>query len=99
MTPERSRRVAAGELAAAVVMESPRAAGDHGVRIDSLLDEPLPAALPAGHEYAGAQAIPVGAFLAEVLLPPAEPPGQKLDAWFRAVLRAVGFAAGRCCGP
>jgi len=47
VTPELLRRVAARELAAAVVMETPAAARRHGVRIDALRDEPLPAALPA----------------------------------------------------
>jgi DNA-binding transcriptional LysR family regulator len=41
VTPESLRRIAAHELAAAVVMESPAAARHHGVRIDTLRDEPL----------------------------------------------------------
>jgi hypothetical protein len=47
VTPEMLRRVAQHDLAAAVVMESPAAARQHGVRIDTLCDEPLLAALPA----------------------------------------------------
>ena len=59
------------ELAAAVVMESPAAAQRHGVRIDTLRDEPLLVALSASHQYAAAPAMPVSAFVAErVLLPP-----------------------------
>jgi hypothetical protein len=46
------RRVARHDLAAAVVMESPAAACEHGVRIDSLRDEPFLAALPGSQPYA-----------------------------------------------
>ena len=46
VTPDSLRRVGAHELAAAVVMESPAAARRHAVRVDSLKDEPLLAALP-----------------------------------------------------
>jgi hypothetical protein len=52
VTPESLWRVGVGELAAAVVMESPMAARRHGVRLDSLRDEPLLAALPRSHRYA-----------------------------------------------
>src|SRR5262249_47004447 len=59
VTPEMLRRIAAHNLAAAVVMESPAAAQQHRVRIDTLRDEPLLAALPAAHSYATARAMPV----------------------------------------
>jgi DNA-binding transcriptional LysR family regulator len=91
VTPDSLRRIAAHELTAAVVMETPAAARRHGVRIDALKDEPLLAALPESHGYAGAGAIPVGAFAAERVLLPREPPGQMFNAWFRAVIRAAGF--------
>jgi DNA-binding transcriptional LysR family regulator len=52
VTPELLRRVAARELAGAVVLETPAAARREGVRIDALRDEPLLAALPATHPYA-----------------------------------------------
>ena len=45
VTPDSLRRVGARELAAAVVMESPAAARRYGVRVDTLKDEPLLAAL------------------------------------------------------
>jgi DNA-binding transcriptional LysR family regulator len=45
MTPELLQRVAARELAAAAVMETPAAARRYGVRVDALRDEPLLAAL------------------------------------------------------
>jgi DNA-binding transcriptional LysR family regulator len=95
VTPDMLRRVARHELAAAVVMESPMAAGQHGVRIDSLRDEPLLAALPESHRYAQAEAIPLEAFVAEVVLLPTEPPGQLFNAWFRTVVRAAGFELDR----
>jgi hypothetical protein len=82
-------------LAAAVVMETPAAARRHGVRIDTLRDEPLLAALPESHGYADAAAIPIGAFVAEVVLLPREPPGRLFNAWFRAVIRAAGFELDR----
>jgi DNA-binding transcriptional LysR family regulator len=41
VTPDSLRRLAVHELAAAVVMETPGAARRHGVRIDSMRDEPL----------------------------------------------------------
>ena len=72
-------------------METPAAARRHGVRIDALRDEPLLAALPATHDYANADAIPVGAFAAELVLLPREPPGGAFDSWLAAVLRAAGF--------
>lgn len=95
VTVEMLRRVAAHELAAAVVMESPSGARSHGVRIDALRDEPLLAALPASHPYATAAAIPVDAFAAEVVMLPKEPTGHMFNAWFRAVLRAAGCELGR----
>jgi len=62
VTPDSLRRLAVHELAAAVVMETPGAARRHGVRIDSMRDEPLLAALPESHAYAGAPAIPLAVF-------------------------------------
>ena len=91
VTPGLLPRVAAGELAAAAVLETPAAARRHGVRIEALRDEPLLAALPASHRYANAAAIPVGAFAAEHVLLPREPEGQAFNAWLRAVVRAAGF--------
>jgi DNA-binding transcriptional LysR family regulator len=91
VTPEMLRRVARHELSAAVVMESPVAVRQHGVRIDTLRDEPLLAALPESHEFARAEAIPVGAFVAEVVMLPREPQGQIFNAWFRTVVRAAGY--------
>jgi DNA-binding transcriptional LysR family regulator len=85
------RRVGAGELAAAVVMESPAATRRHGVRVDTLRDEPLLAALPKSHRYASEAAIPIGEFVAEPVLVPREPPGQMFNAWLRSVIRAHGF--------
>ena len=90
VTPDLLRRVGAHELAAAVVMESPAAARRHGVRIDALTDEPLLAALPESHPFAGAAAIPVSAFASECVLLPREPPGQMFNAWLRALFRTHG---------
>ena len=95
VTPEMLRQVAGHELAAAVVMESPAAARRHGVRVDTLRDEPLLAALPESHAYARAEAIPVGAFVADAVMLPTEPPGQMFNAWFRTVVRAAGFELDR----
>ena len=72
-------------------METPAAARRYGVRIDTLRDEPLLAALPATHDYANAGAIPIGAFAAERVLLPREPPGGAFNAWLSAVVRAAGF--------
>jgi DNA-binding transcriptional LysR family regulator len=91
VTPELLRQVASHELAAAAVMETPAAARRHGIRIDALRDEPLLAALPTTHDYANADAIPVGAFTAELVLLPREPPGAAFNAWLAAVVRAAGF--------
>jgi hypothetical protein len=91
VTPALLRRVAARELAAAAVLETPAAAHRHGVRVDALRDEPLLAALPATHRYAQADAIPIGAFAAEIVLLPREPPGRAFNDWLRAVIRAAGF--------
>jgi DNA-binding transcriptional LysR family regulator len=90
-TLESLRRVGAGELAAAVVMESPAAARRHGVRVDTLRDEPLLAALSKSHRYAAEAAIPIAEFVAEPVLLPREPPGQMFNAWLRSVIRAHGF--------
>jgi DNA-binding transcriptional LysR family regulator len=94
VTPELLRRVAGHELAAAAVLEMP-AAQRQGVRIDPLRDEPLLAALPARHRYAGAVAIPLEAFTQERVLLPREQPGAAFNAWLRAVVRAAGFALER----
>lgn len=91
VTPELLRQIASHELTAAVVMETPAAARRYGVRIDALRDEPLLAALPATHDYADAEAIPIGAFAAERVLLPREPPGGAFNAWLGAVIRAAGF--------
>ena len=91
VTPELLRRIAAGELAAAVVQETPAAVRRHGVRLDALRDEPLLAALPESHQYASAEAIPIGAFAREQILLPREPPGRAFNDWLRAVFRAAGF--------
>ena len=85
------KRLGAHELAAAVVMESPSAARRLGVRIDTLRDEPLLAALPQSHRFANEGAIPVGAFAAERVLLPREPPGRVFNAWLRALIRVHGF--------
>jgi DNA-binding transcriptional LysR family regulator len=91
VTPELLQQVAGHELTGAAVMETPAAARRHGVRVDALRDEPLLAALPATHDYANADAIPVGAFAAELVLLPREPPGGAFNAWLAAVVRAAGF--------
>ena len=90
VTTELLQRVASHELAAAVVMETPAAARRYRVRIDALKDEPLLAALPASHGYAGAGSIPVGAFVEECVLLPREPVGRAFNEWLRAVIRAAG---------
>jgi DNA-binding transcriptional LysR family regulator len=91
VTADSLRRVGAGELAAAVVMESPAAARRHSLRVDRLRDEPLVAALPKSHRYASRAAIPIREFVAEPVLLPREPPGQMFNAWLRSVLRAQGL--------
>ena len=91
VTPESLRRVRAHELAAAVVMESPTAADRHGVRVDTLRDEPLLAALPESHRYAGEAKISLRAFVAERVLLPREPLGQAFNTWLRALFRTHGF--------
>jgi DNA-binding transcriptional LysR family regulator len=95
VSPELLRRVGRHELAAAVVLESPTAARQHRVRIDRLRDEPLLAALPKSHAYARAEAIPLDAYVAEMVMLPAEPSGQMFNAWFRTVIRAAGFELDR----
>lgn len=95
VTPDALRRVAARELAAAVVMETPAAARRHGVRIDPLRDEPLLAALPRSHAYADADAVPVGAFVAECVLLPRDGSGHVFNRWLRTVLGAAGFELDR----
>lgn len=86
VTPEALRRVGTHELAAAVVMESPAAAQRQGVRVDTLKDEPLLAALPESHRYAGDEQISVGALVAERVLLPREPAGQMFNAWLGALV-------------
>jgi DNA-binding transcriptional LysR family regulator len=90
VTPELLRLVAAHELAAAAVLETPAAARHHRVRIDALRDEPLLAALPASHRYANADAVPIAGFVAEPVLLPSEPTGLDFNSWLRAVVRAAG---------
>jgi DNA-binding transcriptional LysR family regulator len=90
-TPELLARVAAHDLDAAAVVETPAAARRYGVRVDALRDEPLLAAVPSSHRYAGTDAIPIGAFAAERVLLPREPSGSALNDWLRAVVRAAGF--------
>jgi DNA-binding transcriptional LysR family regulator len=89
------RRLGTRELAAAVVMASPAAARRLGVRIDTLRDEPLLAALPESHQFASEGAIPVGAFAAERVLLPREPPGREFNTWLQAVMRVHGFGLER----
>jgi DNA-binding transcriptional LysR family regulator len=91
VTPELLRQIESHELTAAAVMELPAVARRYGIRIDTLRDEPLLAALPATHSYAKADAIPVGAFAAELVLLPREPPGRAFNTWLSAVVRAAGF--------
>jgi DNA-binding transcriptional LysR family regulator len=95
VTPDLLRRIASHELSAGVVMETPAAARQDGVRIDTLKDEPLLAAIPASHAYAGADAIPIRVFVAEYVLLPREPAGRSFNAWLRAVFRAAGFELDR----
>lgn len=90
-TPESLRRVGAGELAAAVVLESPAVACCHGVRVDTLKDEPLLAALSSSHRCASEAAIPIAEFMAEPVLLPRQSTGQMFNVWLRSVIRAHGF--------
>jgi DNA-binding transcriptional LysR family regulator len=94
-TPESLRRVGAGELASAVVLESPGVSRRHGVRVDTLKDEPLLAALPRSHRYASEPAIPIGEFVADPVLLPREPLGEMFNVWLRSVIRAHGFEVAR----
>jgi DNA-binding transcriptional LysR family regulator len=91
VTLDSLRRVGAHELAAAVVMESPAAARRYAVRLDTLKDEPLLAALPPSHRYALEPAIPISQFVSEPVLLPREPTGLQFNAWLRGALRAHGF--------
>jgi len=84
-------RVAAHDLDAAAVIETPSAARRYGIRVDALRDEPLLAAVSSSHRYAGANAIPIGVFAAERVLLPREPSGSAINDWLRAVVRAAGF--------
>ena len=91
VTPDSLRRVGSHELAAAVVMESPSAARRHVVRVDTLKDEPLLAALPHTHRYASKAAIPISEFASEPVVLPREPAGVFFNAWLRSMMRAQGF--------
>lgn len=91
VTADSLRRLAAHDLSAAIVQETPAAARHHGVRIDTLRDEPLLAALPSSHEYADGGEIPISVFAAYVVLLPREPPGRVFNTWFRAIVRAAGY--------
>jgi DNA-binding transcriptional LysR family regulator len=88
---ELAGRVAGGELVAAAALATPAAARRFGVRIDTLRDEPLLAALPATHRYARTGAIPIGAFAGERVLLPRGVSGAAFNTWLRAVVRAAGF--------
>jgi DNA-binding transcriptional LysR family regulator len=90
-SPELLRRLTEGELTAAIVLQTPAACRRHGVRIDSLKDEPLLAALPASHAYARADAMPIGAFAAERVLLPRGQPAKSYAPWLRSLIRAAGF--------
>jgi DNA-binding transcriptional LysR family regulator len=90
VAPELAGRVSRGELAASVAMAVPAAARRFGVRVDTLRDEPLLAALPRSHRFAREGAIPVTAFAAERVLVPRGEVGRAFNAWFRAVVRAAG---------
>jgi DNA-binding transcriptional LysR family regulator len=79
VTLDSLRRVGTHELAAAVVIESPAAARRFGVRVDTLKDEPLLAALPRSHRFASKASIPIREFVSEPVLLPREPVG-----WCRA---------------
>ncbi len=91
VSPELLRRVGARELAMGAVFATPGAARRHGVRLDTLRDEPWLAALPAAHRYAGADAIAIGDFAAECVLLPRVPTGRAFNLWLRAMVRAAGF--------
>jgi DNA-binding transcriptional LysR family regulator len=90
VTPESLQRIGAHDLAAAVVMESPAAARRHRVRVDTLRDEPLLAALPPDHAYAQETSIPIGVFAAETVLLPRDVPGHMFNAWLLSLFRARG---------
>src|SRR5205807_5952961 len=90
-TRELLTRGGAHDLDAAAVVETPAAARRYGVRVDALRDEPLLAAVPSSHRYAGADAIPISVFAAEPVLLPREPGGSAVNAWLRAMVRAAGF--------
>jgi DNA-binding transcriptional LysR family regulator len=90
LSPELLRRVAAHELTAAVVLETPATARPAGVRMLALRDEPLLAAVPAAHRLAGAGAVPLAAFAAERVLLPRSPIGTSFTIWLRARLRVAG---------
>jgi DNA-binding transcriptional LysR family regulator len=91
ITPESLKRVGARELAAGVVMASPGAARRHRVRVDTLRDEPLLAAVSPEHPYAEAGSIPIGAFAAETVLLPRERSGDMFNAWLLTLFRAHGY--------
>jgi hypothetical protein len=69
--------------------------GRPGLRIDTLRDEPLLAALPASHRFAQSEAIPLSEFVAEPVLLAREPTGRGFNAWLQALLRVHGVALQR----
>ena len=83
VTPDSLWSVGAHELDGALVMETPMAARRHGVRVDTLKDEPLLVALPTSHRFVGEGAMPIGEFVAERVLLPREPPGLLFNSWLR----------------
>lgn len=89
-----SRRTPAGQRPRAgrgVGHGIPAAARRHSVRVDTLRDEPLVAALPRSHRYASESSIPIKEFVSEPVLKPREPYGLMFNAWLRSVIRARGF--------
>jgi DNA-binding transcriptional LysR family regulator len=90
-TPELLRMLGAHDLVMAAVFETPPASLRGELRIVPWGGEALLAALPRAHRYASADAIRIGAFVAECVLLPREPMGRPFNAWLRAVMRAEGF--------
>ena len=91
MTATPLARVAANELDAAVVLSTPAAGRRHRLRVEALRDEPLLAALPAAHPFAGRGRVPLAAFVAERVLLPRAPGGEVFTTWLRSQIRAAGF--------
>ena len=90
-TPESLGESVPASWPAAVVLESPAVARRHGVRVDTLKDEPLLAALSSSHRCASEAAIPIAEFMAEPVLLPRQSTGQMFNVWLRSVIRAHGF--------